>query len=342
MVTLAVIIVNYRTADLTVQCVKALDPARAAFPGLRAVVVDGGSGDGSAARLAAALAGLDWVTLLPLEVNGGFAFANNRAIALLAQTGALPDAIALINPDARVRPGALETMAAVLGREPRAGAVGAALIQEDGARQASAFRFPTIRSEFSRGARTGVIDRLLRVPPGIIAADAACEVPWVTGAAVMLRSAALARTGLFDEGFFLYFEETELMWRLRRQGWAIWHEPAALVVHDGGAATQIRDPRSGMPTARRMPRYWYESRRRYFVLALGRGRAVLAGLAFLAGACVWRARQGVVPRVDTGPLRNMRDFLAFGLWPRRFDARAAVPGLADPPRARPAWMAPAP
>ena len=73
---LAVIVVNYRTPDLAIRCVDALAPARASFPDLRVVVVDGGSADGSAERLAAALGERDWVTLLPLEVNGGFAFAN--------------------------------------------------------------------------------------------------------------------------------------------------------------------------------------------------------------------------------------------------------------------------
>lgn len=124
---LAVIIVNYRTPDLSIACIAALEEARRAFPGLRVVAVDGGSGDGSAARIAEAIATngwSEWVTPLPLEVNGGFAFANNQAIALLAEGGEMPEAIALINPDARVRPGALEAMADLLDREPRAGAVG--------------------------------------------------------------------------------------------------------------------------------------------------------------------------------------------------------------------------
>lgn len=118
------------------------------------------------------------------------------------------------------------------------------------------------------------------MPPTSIQAAQAVEVPWVTGAAVMLRTAALRQTGLFDDGFFLYFEETDLMRRLRRAGWAVWHEPAARVVHAGGAATQIRDPGTGLPHAKRMPRYWYESHRRYFALAGGSGAAIAAGLAF--------------------------------------------------------------
>lgn len=335
---LAVIVVNYRTPELSLRCVNALAEARAAFPDLRAIIVDGGSDDGSAERIAAAVSDLGWVTPLALDVNGGFAFANNRAIAALAASGPLPEAIALVNPDARVRPGALEAMAALLDREPRAGAVGGLLVHEDGRGQSSAFRFPSLRSEFCRGARMQVLDRLMGVQSSSIDSDQATEVPWVTGAAVMLRTAALRDAGLFDEGFFLYFEETDLMRRLRRHGWSVWHEPAARIVHDGGASTKIRDPASGMPRARRMPRYWYQSRRRFLALAHGRGYALLAGVAWLMGHLAWKARLLVAPRDDEGPARSGMDTLAMGLWPGRSDATPHVPGIGDRPSDRPAWM----
>ena len=335
---IAVIVVNYRTPELAIACIRSIAAARTTFSDLHVFVVDGNSADGSAEQIAAAVDGLDWVTLLALDVNGGFAFANNRALAALSASGPLPDAVALINPDARVRDGALEAMAAVLDRTPQAGAVGALLVHEDGRPQASAFHFPTLRGEFARGARTGVLERWLRVPPQTVEGAQALEVPWVTGAAVMFRTAALQATGLFDEGFFLYFEETDLMRRLRRQGWSIWHEPAALVVHEGGAATNIRDPALGTPRRRRMPAYWYEARRRYFALAHGRGVALLAGAAFLLGNLWWKARQLVAPQPDQGPLRSTGDLLDHGFWPARRDATPAVPALGDPANALPAWM----
>ncbi len=340
---LAVIIVNYRTPELAIACMNSLSAARLSFADLRVIVVDGGSGDESAAMIAEAIAaqGLhDWVELLPLSVNGGFAFANNRALMALTERGTLPDMVALINPDARVTPGALESMAALLQREPAAGAVGAQLIHEDGRSQGSAFHFPSLRGEFCRGARTGMIDRLLRQPPPRVDANEACQVPWVTGAAVMFRTDALQSAGLFDEGFFLYFEETELMWRLRRAGWQIWHEPAAKVVHAGGAATNIRDPETGLPYARRMPRYWYESRRRYLALVGGKSYALVAGFAWLAGHLLWLVRRLVTRAPADGPLRPAADLIAFGLWPEARDAVLAVPTFTTPPAVTPAWMTP--
>ena len=164
--------------------------------------------------------------------------------------------------------------------------------------------------------------------------------PWVTGAAVMLRSAALQASGLFDDGFFLYFEETELLWRLRRRGWQIWNEPRARIVHEGGVATQIRDPKTGVPFKKPMPRYWYEARKRYFALTGGRGHAFVAGLAWLCGDAFWRLRRMITRQADDSTQRVARDLIAYGLWPRHLDSRPAAVHFADPPGQVPAWMRP--
>lgn len=338
---LVIITVNYGTPKLTINCVESLAGARASFDSLEAIVVDGGSNDNSALIIGEAIAApqfREWTELIPLAINGGFAFANNRAFFALAQRGELPELIALINPDARITPGALEAMAALHEREPNAGAVGALLIHEDGRTQGSAFQFPTLLSEFCRGARTGVINRILRQPQQHIVATQACQVPWVTGAAVMFKAAALKSAGLFDEGFFLYFEETELMWRMQKAGWQIWHEPAAKVIHAGGAATNIRDPETGLPLPKRMPRYWYEARRRYFALVGGRSYAVGSGTAWILGHCIWQIRRLIGALPNDGVLRPAGDLAAFGLWPSKNSVVAAAPDIASIASSEPFWM----
>jgi GT2 family glycosyltransferase len=338
---LAVIVVNYRTPELAISCIDSLIAARTSFADMRVIVVDGGSGDNSVEMIAASIAsrGLhDWVELLPLSVNGGFAYANNRALLSLSAKSVLPELVALINPDARVTAGALETLAETLEQHPAAGAAGALLVHEDGRVQGSAFRFPTLRSELCRGARTGIVDRILRQPPPNIDVQEACEVPWVTGAAVMFRTEALQSAGLFDEGFFLYFEETELMWRLRRAGWQIWHQPAARVVHAGGAATKIRDPETGNPRSMRMPRYWYESRRRYFARVGGRAYSLAAGIAWLIGHSLWTVRRLLLRMPASGTLHPAADLIAYGWWPSSEDAEAVVPNFHSLASPLPAWM----
>src|SRR5205085_5129549 len=102
-----VVIVNYRTAALTVQCLAALKGEKALLPRLKAIVVDGGSGDGSADELAKAIGHpdyADWVSLLALPINGGFGWANNQAILTLAGSDTPPDFIHLLNPYTEVEP----------------------------------------------------------------------------------------------------------------------------------------------------------------------------------------------------------------------------------------------
>lgn len=332
---LAVITVNYGTPRLTMACLESLELARSSFEDLTLVIVDGGSTDDSVEIIGQNIR--DGVELLPLAVNGGFAFANNRAMMMLASRGELPDYIALINPDTRVTPGALEVLAEALDRELGAGAVGALLIHDDGRPQASAFHFPTLLGEFCRGARTGAISRLFRHESATIEATKACQVPWVTGAAVMFRTSALQSTGLFDEGFFLYFEETELMWRMSKAGWQIWHEPAAKVFHAGGAATKIRDPETGRALPKRIPRYWYESRRRYFALVGGPLFAFAAGLAWLGGHGFWKLRCFIFRKPADGPFYQGRDLAAFGLWPARDVETAVAPEFSSLAAPLPFW-----
>lgn len=338
----AAVVVNFRTPALTLACIAALERERSDFPDLRILVVDGGSDDGSAERLRGRIPGGgadDPLSLLPLSVNGGFGYANNQAILALTAGAAPPDHVLLINPDARVHPGALRRLVRLLRLNPRAGAAGAALEGEDGTPQGSAFVFPSIRGELHRGARTAIIRRLLRQPEPSLAPATAARVPWVTGAAVLMRVAALRDVGLFDDGFFLYFEEVELMRRLSRAGWEIWHEPAARVVHIGGAATDIRWGDGGFHKRVPLPRYWYESRRRYFVRTGGIVTALAATLAFVAGRLIWRARRLADRRPDHFPLRGTRDLLRHSFWPPRRDrVPTCVPRIGDAPGAPPRWM----
>jgi N-acetylglucosaminyl-diphospho-decaprenol L-rhamnosyltransferase len=336
------VIVNYRTPALALGAVAAIAGERAALPGLRVIVVDGGSGDGSADALAAGLAEArfaGWTELIAAPINGGFGWANNQAIQRLLQDEAPPDYIHLLNPDTIAAPGAVATLAAALDAHPECAAVGSQLIEADGSQAGSAFCRPTIGNELFRGLRMDGLRARLGFAPGVTTGDVPCEVGWATGASVMLRAAALRQVGLFDTGFFLYFEETELMLRLARAGWTIRYEPRSRVEHVGGAATGV----NGTIVVRErpaLPRYWYQSRRRLFALTQGRAGGALASLAFLAGHLVFRARRlaggvrHVVPTRD-----EARGLLRHGLVPDAIDLAPAATPWDEPPGAPPAWMA---
>ena len=85
-------------------------------------------------------------------------------------------------------------------------------------------------------------------------------IDWVSGASTMMRRTAIDSIGGFDENYFLYFEETDFCLRAKRAGFTTWYVPQSRVVHIAGQSTKLME-RETLP--RRLPAYWFESRRRY-------------------------------------------------------------------------------
>lgn len=334
-----IVIVNYETPRLAVRCVHALAPERALVPGLEVIVVDNASRDNSVSELREGLSrGIadGWVRLLPLDFNGGFGWANNQAILHRIRQGAPPEFFHLLNPDAEIEPGAVACLLARLRSQPELAAAASQLVEPDGEDAGSCFRFPTVAREFLRGVNTPLIGRILGISSILNTRKTAGPSDWITGASVMFRSAALRHEGLFDDGFFLYFEEVELMWRLRKAGWELWFEPASRVMHIGGAATGVG---SGSTVATKpRPAYWFHSRRRYFARTSGRTGVVMAGMAWLVGHAIWSlrlmlglgSRQAAIPDELSG-------FLAHGLAPSAEDLAPAITRWDDDPGQMPRW-----
>ena len=337
--SLAIVIVNYRTADFVIRAVEALAGERATAGPFEVVVVDGGSGDGSAEKLAAHFgdaAYRDWVSVLALPINGGFGWANNQAMLRLLQRPDPPEFIHLLNPDAIVRPGAVSALLAVIDADPRLGAVGSQLLEPTGELAGSAFRFPSPGREFVRGCGIARLGALLGIAPILVECADPGPADWLTGASVLFRSAALRETGLFDDGFFLYFEEVELMHRMRGAGWALWFVPASRVVHIAGAATGVA---SGSQVAvRPHPIYRYEARRRYFMLTGGPARLLAANLAWLAGRVLGGLMRPFLGRRGERIPRELPMTLRHSFWPTARDRRRAPVRWDDPPGREPAWM----
>lgn len=334
--TVAVVIVNYRTAEMTLDCVAALADERGALPDLHVVVVDGGSGDDSAKILGDGLAAYDWVTLLALDFNGGFGWANNQGMLHLLQRETPPDFIHLLNPDCVIEAGAVAALDADLIAHPGCAAAGSQLINPDGTRSGSAFRFPSVAREFIRACQMSRIGQMFGIKEGVIFSDAPVVVEWATGASVMLRVEALREVGLFDTGFFLYFEEVELMHRLTRAGWNIRFVPDSRVMHVGGAATGVIEGelqnRSGIPD------YLFASRRRFFARAYGANAARRASQAWLAGNRLLRLIKSVgALRTRPSADAERAGMLRHGIEPSAFDLTAAVTDCDEAPGILPAW-----
>jgi GT2 family glycosyltransferase len=172
--------------------------------------------------------------------------------------------------------------------------------------------------------------KMLGVPSMVVEAGHSIEVDWVTGASVLLRSQALREVGLFDDGFFLYFDEVELMHRLRKRGWTSRHVPASRVFHLEGAATGL-----GAADARPFPKYWYESRRRYFALTGGRPAVLGANLGWLLGRVL------SLPKRLLGRSTRSRAILSNLLsppWATRRDVSSSAPAWGEAPGRPPKWI----
>ncbi len=308
---LLVILLNYRTAQMTLRAAAA---ALADMPeqGAEMIIVDNASGDGSAEVLQAEISKRGWdrhnrVRLILSDRNGGFGAGNNLGLRASMSDGPPPDYFFVVNSDAFVDPGCIGTLIAHLEAHPKAGIVGSHVRGDDDAPHRTAFRFPSITGEFEGAARTGLVSRVLSgaaVAPPL--PQAARQVDWVAGASVLLRGEMLQEIGLFDEVFFLYFEETDLCKRAAAAGWQCWYQPQSRVVHIGSVST-------GMKEWQRMPDYWFASRRHYFVKNHGRLYAALAWAARLAGGAIHQLRCAVSGRKPQDPPYFQRDLLRYGL-----------------------------
>jgi hypothetical protein len=220
-VTVDAVVVAYNSRDVLRACVEPL----AELPWVSVTVVDNASPDDSA----------ETVEDLPIGIiraprNGGFAYGCN-----LGASAGTAEFVLLLNPDASIEAASLESLVRALRADPLLGAVGPRTFGDDGELLLTQRRFPRLRSTYSQAIG------LHRLAPGAswardtVSSAAAYAEPatpdWLSGGCVLARRSALEDVGGFDEGFFLYSEETDLFLRLRRRGWRARYEPAATAFH---------------------------------------------------------------------------------------------------------------
>ncbi len=304
-----VVVVNYKTASLVLDCITSLIAEQQRGLQMSVVIVDNASGDGSLEILRQGLIARQnpsWIRLEPLPKNGGFAYGNNVVLQQALKSQHPPDYVLLLNPDAAVREGAIAPLIQFLNENPTVGLVGSRLEDPDGTPQTSAFRFPSIWSELDHGLRLGAVSRLIAHRKlAMPITSEPCPSDWLAGASLMIRREVLATAGLFDENYFLYFEEVDFCHRARLAGWECWYVPKSRVVHLVGQSTGVTDTRR---SPQRMPQYWFKSRHRYFLKFHGALYAALADLFWMTGFSLWRIRRWLFRKPDTDPPYFLWDF----------------------------------
>jgi len=306
----SIVIINYRTAELTIGALESVYPEIADDPRCTAIVVDNASGDDSADRIARAVAERGWsdrIQLVRSPVNGGFSAGNNVGIRHQPASAYL-----LLNSDARLRPGTLAGLRDALRTRIECGLVGPRMCGAEGETQISAFRVRSPVTEFLAAAGTGMIDRLFRrhlvAPPAPVEST---EAQWVTFACVLVRHEVIEEIGLLDEGYFMYFEDIDFCRRARKAGWSVRYEPSVSAVHLKGGSSSVK---KSMAQRRRAPAYYFASRSRYFAKFYG-GTAglMVTNLLWLGGRAIAWLREvagNKSPHVCLGEARdNWRNWL---------------------------------
>ncbi|HEY7836526.1 MAG TPA: glycosyltransferase [Solirubrobacteraceae bacterium] len=279
MIELSFCVVNTSQRELLLRGLDAIAREREALPfATEVLVLDNGSRDGSA-EAARGHAAVDEV--VALQERRGKAANDSELLERAQGRFAL-----LLNEDSELLPGATVALRQALEADPRAACAGAQLLRPDGARQACAWRFPSVATALagalqlqrlvtvqSRGGRTRTVD-------------------WCQSSALLVRREAAAEVGYLDRDFFVYSDEVDFAKRLRDAGWLSLYVPAARAVHHEQLATGAAPERRIVEMARNRDLYM----RKHHSPAAARAVRWLTGAAYAERAALALLLPGRDPR----------------------------------------------
>lgn len=229
----AVIVVSYNTRNLLLECLDSVtDATRNAH--IELVVIDNASEDGSYEAVCDAY---PRVVAIRNSTNRGFGTACNQGIRATNSPFIL-----LLNSDAKVMAQAFNVLRECLNRSERCGAAGCRLINAAGEQVTNTRNFLTPFNQAIEMAGINLTSRHLSrtYRPDLDDTLVDSSVDWIDGACLMLRRAALDEVGLFDEHFFMYSEDEDLCFRLKRAGWLVSFCGAGTAIHHGGGSSEPR------------------------------------------------------------------------------------------------------
>lgn len=233
---LSIIIVNFNTRDLVLECLASVEREVAGIGrefATEVFVVDNGSADGSVAAVEETF---PTTRVIALKENVGYARGNNAA--LVQSKG---DVVLLLNSDVVLEAGSIRYALDALRNVPSAGAAGIQLLHPDGRLQNSIHAYPSLLRELSP---TWLLEALApeRFPSKRRPRTSPIEVESVLGAALFVKREVLELVGLLPEAYFFFLEETDWCLQMRRAGFSVLHVPSARAIHRSGASSKLVDP----------------------------------------------------------------------------------------------------
>lgn len=234
--SVSIVIVNWKTPELTAQALRSLlrDRRSSTF---EFWVVDNNSGDGSVEMLRSDFPG---VNVIANTDNVGFGRACNQVIPMCTA-----EQVLLVNPDTLAESGAVSCLLDYMAEHPECGAVGPRVNNPDGSLQLSCRRsFPDLGASFFRLTYLSLIfpKHPLLAKYNLTFADPkdVLEVDALSGAFMMVRKTAIDEVGLLDEDIFMFGEDIDWCWRVKQAGWTVVYVPDAVVYHYHGASSRFR------------------------------------------------------------------------------------------------------
>ena len=277
---LEILILSYNTRELLGDCLSSIyQKIRGIEFGV--IVVDNGSGDNSTEMIKTEF---PQVKLIENRDNLGFARANNQAIR---QSGARY--LLLLNPDTSLANNSCSEMLRFMDEHPEVGILGCRLLNTDGTIQPSNSSFPNLFTEFLRifqlkrlipgpGLREKVGERLSGILGSTLReyfrvywdSDRTREVDWVSGACLLVRRKAVEDVGVLDESFFMYYEDADWCYRMRRGGWKTCYFPFFEIIHYVGKSDSQFNLRTFLERHKSMYHYFrkHQSIKAVFLLRL--------------------------------------------------------------------------
>lgn len=252
MIALNFIIVNWNTRQLLLDCIRSIY-ATVNDLTYQIHVVDNGSQDES---VKAVRDQFPRVLVIENQENRGFAAAVNQALEKNITTYLYS---VLLNTDALLQAGAIQTMYSFMEQHNEVGISGAQLQKPDGTRQHSYDNHPTLATElFNKSLLRWLCPH--KYPSKKKPILHPMEVESVIGACIMIRNGAIQQVGTLDADYFFFLEETDWCYRMQKAGWKVYHVPDARVIHLGGQSKKRAPWQSQVEYCRSMYTFFRKNR----------------------------------------------------------------------------------
>ncbi len=264
---LNIIIVSYNSLNYLRDCLDSINNYRP-VKSFEITVVDNASSDGSAQVVREYY---PQVKLIENDRNQGFAAANNMAIKCSDS-----EYILLINSDCRVYKNSIDRLLEFADANKDAGVTGPRIINSDGSVQFSCRKFPSFFDAGMHSILTNIVPDnpfSRRYKLADINRDEISVVDWVSGSCMLIRRSSLNDSGLMDEKYFMYVEDTDLCYQMWKKGWKVYYFPESEILHHIGGSTKNNSLSGAVTSSIRMQKsvlyfFWKNYRKTAKVLLL--------------------------------------------------------------------------